>query len=75
MLASLGVLLAYLNSGSEAAAAPIGDTVIAVIAASFVVGVAVLFLRVRPFRPDLGDQPFLERNARERAWWTGDPRG
>jgi hypothetical protein len=39
----------------------------------------VAFLRVRPYRPDLGDEPFSGaskgRSALKepRKWWTGDP--
>jgi hypothetical protein len=40
----------------------------------------VAFLRVRPFRPDLGDRPFHLASERRsprrepRKWWTGDPK-
>ena len=36
----------------------------------------IALLRIRPYRPDLGDRPFGTSTARqhqqERAWWTGD---
>ena len=46
----------------------------AVTAVTFSVGVACL--RVRPYRPDLGDRPFkgvFTQPSEPRKWWTGDP--
>ena len=47
--------------------------------ATFIAGVA--FLRVRPYRPDVGDEALLGLFRRRkqagdgpRSWWTGDPK-
>jgi hypothetical protein len=51
--------------------------------AMFVVGLGaiamgVALVRVRPYRPDLGDdafgRPTQYQASPERQWWTGDPR-
>lgn len=42
------------------------------------IAIGVLLVRVRPYRPDLGDAAFGRPSAyqlgQQRQWWTGDPR-
>ena len=56
-----------------------GDLVAGLVGGLFAVAIGVALLRVRPYRPDLGDPPFRAPTAwqrtQARAWWTGDRRG
>jgi hypothetical protein len=52
------------------------DAIAIALAGLFGAGVGVALLRVRPYRPDLGDHAFGQLSAEQvhqrRNWWTGD---
>src|SRR5690349_12651659 len=60
----------------SAALAPTSDLVAGLVGGVFTVAIGLALLRVRPYRPDLGDRPFgpatAWQRAQARAWWTGD---
>lgn len=73
---ALGLWTMVVDQAPLSTSERLGDAV----AAAATAAVALLLLRLRPFRPDLGDvswflDPFGARaNSRApRNWWTGDP--